>query len=97
MKQRPGMICIDAINRHFFHVPRKVARAARGARSAPKGRRAAPPPAEKRRAAHKECFSAFIFAPIIDVDEKLTDKSVRITFLPLRGYLSSELLGYDGQ
>ena len=60
-------------------------------------RRAAPPPAEKRRAAHKECFSAFIFAPIIDVDEKLTDKSVRITFLPLRGYLSSELLGYDGQ
>ena len=38
-------------------------------------RRKAPPQAAERRAAHKACFSAFNFAPIIENQKMLTGKS----------------------
>ena len=38
-------------------------------------RREAPPQAAERRAAHKACFSAFNFAPIIENQKMLTGKS----------------------
>ena len=47
--------------------------AALGAAQRPK----APPQAAERRAAHEACFSAFNFAPIIDIEKKLTEESVR--------------------
>ena len=40
-------------------------------------RRKAPPQAAERRAAHEACFPAFYFAPIIENDKMLTQKSVR--------------------
>jgi hypothetical protein len=40
-------------------------------------RRKAPPQAEERRAAHEAGFSAFNFAPIIDKEKMLTEKSIR--------------------
>eukprot|EP00964_Phaeocystis_antarctica_P010385 scaffold5717_cov52-Phaeocystis_antarctica.AAC.1 len=47
--------------------------AALGAAQRPK----APPQAAERRAAHEACFSAFNFAPILDIAKKLYEKSVR--------------------
>jgi len=41
-------------------------------------RRKAPPQAAERRAAHKACFSAFNFAPIIETQKKLTGRSAGI-------------------
>ena len=75
----------------FFVVFQKWLRAQRAVRVAPQRggakRRAAalgaaqrpkaPPQAAKRRAAHEACFSAFNFAPIIDIEKKLTEESVR--------------------
>ena len=70
----------------------KWARAARGGRVAPRRggakrraaalgaaqRRKAPPQAAERRAAHKACFSAFDFPPIIDKEKMLTGTSAGI-------------------
>ena len=70
----------------------KWARAARGGRVAPRRggakrraaalgaaqRRKAPPQAAEQRAGYKVRFSAFDFAPIIDNEKELADKSVRI-------------------
>ena len=41
-------------------------------------RRKAPPQAAERRAAHKACFSAFNFAPIIEKQKMLTGRSAEI-------------------
>ena len=41
-------------------------------------RRKAPPQAAERRAAHKACFSAFNFAPIIEKQKMLTGRSAGI-------------------
>ena len=41
-------------------------------------RRKAPPQAAERRAAHKACFSAFNFAPIIENQKMLTGRSAGI-------------------
>ena len=41
-------------------------------------RREAPPQAAERRAAHKACFSAFNFAPIIEKQKMLTGRSAGI-------------------
>ena len=54
--------------------------AARSARAAALGaaqRRTAPPQAAEQRAGQKACFCAFDFAPIIEKEKMLTQKSVR--------------------
>ena len=43
-------------------------------------RREAPPQAAERRAAHKACFSAFNFRPIIVFEKKLTGKGAQNCF-----------------
>lgn len=58
-------------------------------------RRKAPPQAAERRAAHKACFSAFNFAPIIEKQKMLTGTSAGIRpVLQLRRSLGTELHGY---
>ena len=76
-------------NAGIFFVVAKGLRAQRAGRVAPRRggakrraaalgaaqRRKAPPQAAERRAAHKACFSAFNFAPIIENQKMLTGKS----------------------
>ena len=58
-------------------------------------RRKAPPQAAERRAAHKACFSAFNFPPIIEKQKMLTGTSAGIRpVLQLRRSLGTELHGY---
>ena len=93
----------------FFFVFAKGLRAQRAGRVAPRRggakrraaalgaaqRRKAPPQAAERRAAHKACFSAFNFAPIIEKQKMLTGTSAGIRpVLQLRRSLGTELHGY---
>jgi len=55
-----------------------VARSARAAALGAAQRREAPPQAAERRAATKRVFLAFDFAPLIEKQKMLPDKSVRI-------------------
>ena len=84
--------CIKMKKRGIFFVFPKSLRAQRAGRVAPRRggakrraaalgaaqRREAPPQAAERRAAHKACFSAFNFPPIIDKEKMLTGTSAGI-------------------
>ena len=93
----------------IFFVVAKGLRAQRAGRVAPRRgrtkrraaalvaaqRRKAPPQAAERRAAHKVCFSAFNFPPIIEKQKMLTGTSAGIRpVLQLRRSLGTELHGY---
>ena len=93
----------------IFFVVAKGLRAQRAGRVAPRRggakrraaalgaaqRRKAPPQAAERRAAHKACFSAFNFPPIIEKQKMLTGTSAGIRpVLQLRRSLGTELHGY---
>ena len=86
--QQSADVCLGGKHGIFF-VFAKGLRAQRAGRVAPRRggakrraaalgaaqRRKAPPQAAERRAAHKACFSAFNFAPIIENQKMLTGKS----------------------
>ena len=58
--------------------PRRGGAKCRAAALGAAQRRKAPPQAAERRAAHKACFSAFNFAPIIEKQKMLTGRSAGI-------------------